>query len=339
MSDERIEVFDTSGQRNILAAGNMGDAPLRQADGTLALGDPAAIHSIITTSVHNFDGAGNAPPQAHNQDATTITSGTLDGDRLPGMSAAKLGGVPATGAPSGLFLRDDSSWQAPGVSGVPTGFIGMWHGALIDVPAGWALCDGSAGTPDLRNMFIMANPLSGISYPITGVNVGADTFTVTGDVTAIFVADVIFYVSGSTGNDGRYICTGSVFGFPSTTISVAEDITDATADGSITILIEPGYSGGSNTHSHNNHVFTQPNNHSNHVFTQPGNHTNLTHSTTNDSSTTGGTAKVIATTHTISAHSGGAVDAHSAHAGGAVDAHSIEDNIPVYFALAFIMKT
>ena len=31
----------------------------------------------------------------------------------------------------------------------------MWSGALVDIPAGWAICDGTNGTPDLRNQFII----------------------------------------------------------------------------------------------------------------------------------------------------------------------------------------
>ena len=44
--------------------------------------------------------------------ASYITSGTLDGDRLPALSATKKGGAPATGTPSGKFLRDDATWVA-----------------------------------------------------------------------------------------------------------------------------------------------------------------------------------------------------------------------------------
>jgi hypothetical protein len=36
----------------------------------------------------------------------------VDGDRLPDMSETKKGGVPATGTPSGKFLRDDGTWQS-----------------------------------------------------------------------------------------------------------------------------------------------------------------------------------------------------------------------------------
>lgn len=35
------------------------------------------------------------------------------------------------------------------------GMIQMWSGSLINIPTGWYLCDGSNGTPDLRNRFIM----------------------------------------------------------------------------------------------------------------------------------------------------------------------------------------
>lgn len=38
--------------------------------------------------------------------------------------------------------------------GVPQGAIVMWSGSLASIPTGWALCDGSNGTPDLRDRFV-----------------------------------------------------------------------------------------------------------------------------------------------------------------------------------------
>lgn len=35
------------------------------------------------------------------------------------------------------------------------GMIVIWSGAIIDIPNGWHLCDGTNGTPDLRDKFIM----------------------------------------------------------------------------------------------------------------------------------------------------------------------------------------
>ena len=41
------------------------------------------------------------------------------------------------------------------ISGVPSGCILMWSGPTSTIPNGWHLCDGSNGTPDLRNRFIV----------------------------------------------------------------------------------------------------------------------------------------------------------------------------------------
>jgi hypothetical protein len=38
---------------------------------------------------------------------------------------------------------------------IPTGVIVMWSGTIATIPSGWALCNGSGGTPDLRDRFII----------------------------------------------------------------------------------------------------------------------------------------------------------------------------------------
>ena len=40
-------------------------------------------------------------------------------------------------------------------AGVPRGTIVAWSGAVEDIPQGWAQCDGSNGTPDLRGKLIL----------------------------------------------------------------------------------------------------------------------------------------------------------------------------------------
>ncbi len=54
---------------------------------------------------------------------------------------------------------------------IPVGFIGMWSGSIATIPSGWALCDGSAGRPDLRDRFIVG---AGSSYT-PGNTGGANT--------------------------------------------------------------------------------------------------------------------------------------------------------------------
>lgn len=35
------------------------------------------------------------------------------------------------------------------------GLIAIWSGAIVDIPAGWQICDGTNGTPDLRDRFVV----------------------------------------------------------------------------------------------------------------------------------------------------------------------------------------
>lgn len=35
------------------------------------------------------------------------------------------------------------------------GIVAIWSGAIVDIPAGWVLCDGDNNTPDLRDLFIV----------------------------------------------------------------------------------------------------------------------------------------------------------------------------------------
>ena len=54
---------------------------------------------------------------------------------------------------------DGSSWIAS--RNVPIGGIILWYGAIANIPTGWSLCNGSNGTPDLRDKFIVG---AGNSY-------------------------------------------------------------------------------------------------------------------------------------------------------------------------------
>lgn len=46
---------------------------------------------------------------------------------------------------------------------IPLGIITMWSGSVGSIPDDWALCDGSSGTPDLRDRFLVgAGTLYGV---------------------------------------------------------------------------------------------------------------------------------------------------------------------------------
>ncbi len=49
-----------------------------------------------------------------------------------------------------------------GKAGIPSGGIIMWSGQADNIPDGWVLCDGSKGTPNLTDRFILADDESGM---------------------------------------------------------------------------------------------------------------------------------------------------------------------------------
>jgi microcystin-dependent protein len=76
-----------------------------------------------------------------------------------------------------LFLSlntTDSTFQAKtnstiNTSRVPAGMIAIWTGSLASIPAGWTLCNGSSGTPDLKDRFpSCVDPLMGFEIGTTG---------------------------------------------------------------------------------------------------------------------------------------------------------------------------
>ena len=55
------------------------------------------------------------------------------------------------------------------------GMIVMWSGSVAAIPAGWSLCDGTNGTPDLRGRFIVG---AGGSYEVAATG-GAENVALT----------------------------------------------------------------------------------------------------------------------------------------------------------------
>jgi hypothetical protein len=58
---------------------------------------------------------------------------------------------------------------------LPSGVIMNWSGAIVAIPAGWVLCNGGAGTPDLRDMFVVG---AGTTYAV-GATGGEATHVLT----------------------------------------------------------------------------------------------------------------------------------------------------------------
>lgn len=66
------------------------------------------------------------------------------------------------------LLGDTFGSSASGT--IPIGGIIMWSGTIATIPTGWSLCNGTGGTPDLRERFIVGATSDGDStYPGIGV--------------------------------------------------------------------------------------------------------------------------------------------------------------------------
>ena len=111
--------------------------------GTLKAGS-AAVSGSVTAASANVSGALGAAT------LTTTGSATVGGD-----------------------LKVAGSITGHGI--VPVGGVILWSGSASAIPAGWALCNGANGTPDLRNRFVVG---AGDTYAV-GEKGGANTVALT----------------------------------------------------------------------------------------------------------------------------------------------------------------
>ena len=68
-----------------------------------------------------------------------------------------------------------------GAGTIPIGGIIMWSGTIANIPTGWALCNGSNATPDLRNRFVVGAHSDGAGGAGPGFN--ADNGTLSSNYT------------------------------------------------------------------------------------------------------------------------------------------------------------
>ena len=76
---------------------------------------------------------------------------TLTTDRL--LAGNGTSAVQQVTVGSGLSLSAGTLTAT--ATAIPTGGIIMWSGSIGSIPSGWALCDGTSGTPDLRDRFVI----------------------------------------------------------------------------------------------------------------------------------------------------------------------------------------
>ncbi len=82
------------------------------------------------------------------------------------------------------LLGDTFGSKASGT--IPIGGIIMWSGSIASIPTGWALCNGSNGTPNLVDRFIVG---SGSAYAIGATGGSANSTLVSHSHSVTSISD------------------------------------------------------------------------------------------------------------------------------------------------------
>ena len=112
-------------------------------------------------------------------DGVNGTSGTI----APDLSTLTINGTDVTATAAELNHMDgvtsNVQTQFGNINSFPAGGIIMWSGTVANIPSGWNLCDGTNGTPNLVNRFIVGSASdSGGTHDI-GDTGGANSLTLT----------------------------------------------------------------------------------------------------------------------------------------------------------------
>jgi hypothetical protein len=155
-------VFCSTVLGNTTAAGTgvavpAGKSVLLRSDGT-------NIVEQLNHVVGNFGVSGTATIAT-----ASITTATVTGTTTL-QNALVLGGAPGT---AGQVVVSQGAGAAPawGNAFIP-GMIMMWSGTIATIPSGWALCNGSGGTPDLRDRFIVGASVDSGGQSVTTITGG-----------------------------------------------------------------------------------------------------------------------------------------------------------------------
>ena len=151
--------------------------------------DGTNFYSSQTGSAGNFTVNGNFSVGGTTSLTGALTyGGTTLSNSVTGTGSMVLSASPAlTGTPTaptavaGTNTTQIATTAFVLANGVPSGAIMMWSGSIASIPSGWYLCNGSNGTPDLRDRFVVG---AGSTYAVAATGGSADAVVVSHTHTA-----------------------------------------------------------------------------------------------------------------------------------------------------------
>ena len=133
------------------------------------------------TDVGNIDIAEGCAPSGINNairemmaQIKDMQSGANNDDLTIAGTLALTGGLTLDGSAgtSGQVMLSAGSGNTPTWGNAfVAGMIMLWSGSIATVPSGWLLCDGSNGTPNLRDRFVVG---AGSTYTVAATGGSAD---------------------------------------------------------------------------------------------------------------------------------------------------------------------
>jgi microcystin-dependent protein len=167
-------LFQTSTANSVTVVGSVpagsGAGSLFQAIGSSDTANSATFSLVCDTSTSylesNKSGTASYQPIAFRTSATERVRITTAGGISFGATGTNFG-------TSGQILTSAGDAPPTWTNPFPSGGIIMWSGSIANIPSGWLLCNGSSGTPDLRDRFVVG---AGSTYAVNATG-GATTVT------------------------------------------------------------------------------------------------------------------------------------------------------------------
>jgi hypothetical protein len=116
----------------------------------------------------------------------------------------------------------------PAATPIPAGGIFLWSGSIGSIPAGYVLCNGSNGTPDLRDRFVVG---AGSTYAVDSTGGSANAIVVSHTHTATSVVTDPGHTHTNNATSSTYngaISSGAPIPVAGTSTSANTGITVAT---------------------------------------------------------------------------------------------------------------